>query len=290
MTTFKKLLIIFILTCIHALNTHAYSKITEIQTAINSTSKKLQNVKNENQKVDLLNKLSRLVTQIAQCDLAKKYAHEAKLIAKKNNYRSGLTSAYASLCAIYRDCKEYEASLNYSKLSLKRLSKEKNLEEEAFVYDQLGCWYWETSDTTQGLNYHFKALSLREKLDSTWLTHSFDKIAEIYSKTGNYKQASHYYKKSLQIYKAEKRLSHYAWTLGNLGLMHRWMGQSSEALDYFFKSIDAYTEDEWIDGIIWMQECISSVYKKLDQFEKALQYELSNLKLAKQEKNKIKIA
>ena len=52
MTTFKKLLIIFILICIHALNTHAYSKIAEINNAINTTEQELKSTNNERQKVE----------------------------------------------------------------------------------------------------------------------------------------------------------------------------------------------------------------------------------------------
>lgn len=265
-------LLIFLLTIFVSV-TVVNSQDQEIQEKISLLKKALSKTKSEQKKVDLLNELSRFEMQEGACKMAVLHAHKAEKLAQKSHYTKGLTSAYVSLAAAYRDCGTDKKLFYYSEKGLKNLKINTNYSDEAFLYFQLGDYYSGKGEKEKSKEYLQKGITLSEKTDDLVLQanlHSF--LANLYSQEAKYSDATQHFTKALALYKKSDKTSKIAWTAGNAGLLNYWQGNRVVALRHFNLSLEKYIESNNQEGIIWICGQLGNLYRSIKDFDKALAY------------------
>ncbi len=267
-----RLLLIFFFTHCVCLST-VFSQDNEIRKIIFTLEKTLSTTKNVNKKIDLLNELSRFETQEGECKLAIEHALEAEKLARKNNEVKQITSAYVSLSAAYRDCRDEKKFFHYVTKSLERLKDSYNPTDEAYVYFQLGIFHADKKENEKAKEYLQKGIALSDKTEDALLKGNLQGfIAKFYSDQALYIEAAKHFNKALAFYKKTTWVSKMAWTSGNVGLLNYWQGNRVLAFKHYTYALDKYWQINDTIGVIWIAGQLGNLHRSMKEFNKAAEY------------------
>ncbi len=187
------LLILFIL-CAQIAVTQGINKTESLDSI-------LRNIKNPNEKVDLIIAfLEKPENQYLENNID--IANRAYQIAQQNDYALGKVRAMLKLGNSYFRSSNYKKAMEYAQKS-KEMSEDLNFENElATSYSLIGTIYNELGDYDISSQYFFKSLELFEKLnDKEGVSRSLGDIGMVFYTQQDYKKALEYYNKALTIAK-----------------------------------------------------------------------------------------
>lgn len=273
MYTMNIRLLFIILLSLFVSSSLARAEEIDIQKKITALKKDLTKVKGEEKKVDLLNKLSRYEMQEGDCKTALLHAKQAEGIAKKCKYAKGVTYSYISLVAAFRICGDEKQFLLYREKSIERLKKNPNVNDEAFLYSQIGDYYFGKTQNDKAIKHLKKAIYLSKKVGDLLLeANTSYLLGDVYSREFKYTDAAECYSHSLEIYKKIDYTSRIALAAGNAGLLNYLLGKRPEALTYCVFALEKYEEANNFAGIAWMCGMLGNTYRSIKDYDKALIY------------------
>lgn len=222
--------------------------------SIDSLKQLFNQCKIDTTKVKLLNGLSSKYRDIGNFDSAVFFADSSIRLAINLNYKKGIAKAYnnAGIASYYlgnykNALKNYFASYKtYERLA--NADKANYNKDYADIYNNIGMVYQALNDNKKALEYHKKALHIREGIENNIdLADSYNNIGIIYSQTGEYEKASENYKKALALKLELKNEKSIAQTYNNIGsntlrrgILLKESGNNVGANSYFKKALDNY--------------------------------------------------
>jgi serine phosphatase RsbU (regulator of sigma subunit) len=201
----------------------------------------------------------------------------------------------------YRSISDYDHSFYYARQAKElaeiiQLSSEKNPGWPKGIANSIanmGIVSFNRGDFKIALDYHFKALQIREKIEDKFgMGNTYNSIAITYSNLGNIEKALEYHFKSMKIVEEIGNKIGMGNSYNNIGLLYSDQRNTDQALKYLFKALKISEElNDKLSmegrynniGLVYEQQGSLSVSSNKtmanDKFQKALTYHLKSLKI-----------
>lgn len=229
-------------------------------------------------RVKILNSLSKVLSH-TNADSSIIIATEAKTLAEKIDYKTGLALAFKNIGIGYYWLGKYkETIIKWQQAAevYKLIGDKKGV---ANMLSNQGGVYFVQGDDAKALELHLQSLKMSEDInDSLRILTSLINIGGVYlNKEATYKKALEYFQRSYDLSKLVKDENTIGASAVNLGETYYKLGDDSTALIYLFQSVKAY---EGTENLPYSLNYIGRVYTRQKQFEKAIKthteaYELS---------------
>lgn len=158
-------------------------------------------------------------------------------------------------------------------------------------FNNMGLIHWYKGEYYKALEYHSKALKIREHLsDKEGIAISLSCIGMVYKSQGDCSKALELFFNSLKLskelesekpddYKIKKSMAN---LYVNIGSVYEQFGEYSKALDYGFKSLKIFEEINFRKGIAISYNNIGHIYQDQSNFPKALEQFQNSLEIRKE--------
>jgi tetratricopeptide (TPR) repeat protein len=185
------------------------------QLKIDSMLAVLKTEKEDTNKVNALNVLSREFCETSKFDSGIIYSDDARILAEKLNFLYGIATAYNNSGIIFWRQGNYSKALEYS---FKSLDINKSIGNKNGIGSNLltiGLVYSDMGNFPQALEYDLKALTIAEELgNKDNVAIDLSNIGTIYAQQDNYQKALEYFTRALDM---EREVTQRHW---NFPLMH----------------------------------------------------------------------
>lgn len=213
---------------------------------------------------------------------AKQLATEAKELAEKSNFKSGLAKAHKAIGMSYYFQNNWIDALVQWKLALETYKSIDDLNGVSNILNNLGAVYFNGGDDEAALDYYLQSLRVAEKAeDSLRTVTALINIGTVYlNKQSSRPLAFEYYQKALPL---SIQLGDYdaigtcAVNMGEFYLNNR--NQLDSALYFFEQALDAYQKSA-TGNVAFAMKSIGKVYARRGDYEKAIQYQTEAFELA----------
>jgi len=275
------------------------SFVSAQQNEIDSLLNIIKKDKEDTNKVNHLNFLSRNYADIGNFENALQYANEALHLANtlpNGTGRSGASSSYNNMGIIYMEQGDYPKALeNYFKAL--KISEELGIKFKiAIQYGNLGNAYCAQVNYPKALEYYFKALKIGEELgDKNRVAIQLCNIGIVYNYIGDYAKSLEYYFKAQKMVNETENKTLNAAIVGNIGTVYIDMANAvspdsvaqkeqlfSKALDYSFQGLKLAEEIESKNGITIQMGNIGLLYTNIRNYKEAEKYLFQSLSVAEE--------
>jgi tetratricopeptide (TPR) repeat protein len=151
--------------------------------------------------------------------------------------------------------------------------------EKATYYNNLGYIKDDQGDYENAIEYHEKALEIRQKTlppNHPDLAQSYNNIGGVYDNMGEYSKALSFYEKALEIYQKTLPPNHpdLATSYNNIAMVYMNMGEYSKALSFFEKTHEIFekTLPPNHPSLATSYNNIGGVYRNMGEYSKALSF------------------
>lgn len=202
---------------------------------IDSFARVLKTQKDDTNKANTLNALSRQLWQKGRYPEAKKYADDALALAEIIKFKTGKAIALNNIGIIYAYQGNYPDALKNHRASLTINEAIRNKKGIADCYNAIAGVYWNEGNYPEALKNLFAHFKIEEEMgDKNGIANSLNNVGLIYANQGNYPEALKNYLASLKIKENIGDKNGVSNSLGNIGLLYRNQGNYSEALKNYF--------------------------------------------------------
>ncbi|MFW5886836.1 MAG: tetratricopeptide repeat protein [Bacteroidota bacterium] len=208
------------------------------------------------------------------------YGHQALKLARKINYKKGISSACGSLGFAYGDQGNLEKSIFYflEKIQLEKDSG--NAGEMAKAYSGLGDIYFQKGLYSKSLKYYLQAVKIyKNRKAGSSFREMFYKIGFLYHKLEHDSLAIHNYKKAYLHFEQNNEHDKIALILQEIGKIYVDRHEFEMAFDYYKRALEL--AEELLDerAIAGTKFQIGGLYTARGEFKKALEHFLSALEI-----------
>ncbi len=212
---------------------------------------------------------------------------------KNDTTRLKLLSELSELCEIEDILKYAEPMV---KLAEANIIKDKThklfyLKHLATAFNNIGFYYDQQDDITNGLKYYHKALNIQESIhENQEIASTLNNIGFVYKRLGDISKALDYYHKSLKVEELSKNEEGIASSLINIGSLIADQGDYQNALEYFFKALKFYQKNNDKQHLAILYNNIGGIYVDMKNSSKASDYFKNALSISEEIKDKVGIA
>ncbi len=221
-------------------------------------------------------------------DASIEYFNKALPIYQKAKSWGRLASCYNKISKNQLSDRKLEKSLEHSRKALEISTSylEKNNEEEANAYENIGEYCYKKSEYTNALKNYEKALNSRSKMllkNETLIAQSYDNLGRVHLKLGSYDKAISFFETCLKIKKNILREEHLslAEVYHNIGTAFREKRIYDKALEYYQRALNIrikeFGESDPLIGSSYMN--MGVIFKHREQYQTALDYHRKALKI-----------
>ena len=206
------------------------------------------------------------------------YLHKAYLISKKINNKKCIADVANQLGNNYYYLGDYDNAIRNFLETLTAFESINNLEEVANCYNNIGSVYAEQQNYKKALEYHFKALKLKEKNvangigDENDIAMSYGNIGQAYYYLNDYTNAMDYYNRSMVISEKTGNTKRIALMLNNIGSIYAEEKKYDEALSNFTKALKIQKKNENKRSIAMAFNNIAEVYLMKKAIKNAINF------------------
>jgi signal transduction histidine kinase len=237
---------------------------------IDSLINALEKQKDDTSKVNTLNELARQFLIIRKVADAKKYSEDALVLAKKIDFKKGVTNSYISLGNvsnlqgnIFYSENNYPDALNKFLDALKIYERNNAKKEVPMIHRNIGLVYMIEGHYLEAIKSFLITLRLYEEIhDSNAVARAYNDIGNVYSSQNNYPEALNNYLISLKKYEAIGDKVSMINRFFNIGFIYDDQNNESEALKNFSSALKISQELGYIDGIAASYCNIADIYAK----------------------------
>jgi len=247
---------------------------------IDSLLKVLQSEKEDSNKVNTLNELSKRVFRVGTYTTSDSFAVKALTLAQKINYKKGIARAYLNRGNAFQGSGDYPLSKsNY----LKSVDICKEINDKAGLasdYGNLGNVCEGEGDYKSALEYQLKALAIDSALNSKeGMAKDYSNAGLVYSDESNYAKAVVYFFKALEIDTESHDLTDIGYDYANIGTVYNCQGNYPQALSYFLQCLKLVEKTGDKLGMGSAYGSIGNVYEKEGNYPEALKNQFQSLKV-----------
>jgi signal transduction histidine kinase len=250
---------------------------------IDSLTKALKTQKEDTNKANTLNALSRELWQKARYAEAKQNADDALALAEIIKFDAGKAAALNNVGVIYAYQGNYPEALKNHLASLRINESIGNKKGMADCYNAIAAIYYNEGNYPEALKNLAAYLKMEEEIgDKSGIANAFNNIGLIYSNQGNYPEALRNLFASLKIKEniGDKRGASNA--VNNIGLVYRSQGNYQEALKNYFASLKIKEEIGDKAGIANSYLNIGLTFWDQGNYPEALKNQLASLKISEE--------
>ncbi len=239
-------------------------------------------------RVDLLNQLSVSYFNTSPED-ASKYSNEARVLAEKAEYTSGLAYALKNTGIIYFLNADYVQALTYWNQSLEQFEKANDKKGIANILSNIGAVFYNGGDDVKALDFYLRALRYTEQTNDTLrLVTILNNIGSVYiNNPFTHDTALKYYLKALPLCEKLGDNDAIGTITVNIGEIYLDKGKDSLALEYFQQSVKAYADSK---NLPYSLNDIARVYLKRKDYATALAYHKQALELSEKLSARLEIS
>lgn len=213
---------------------------------------------------------------------ALKIATQAKELAEKSGFRSGLAYAHKAIGMSYYFQNNWIDAMVEWKLALEVFESINDLNGVSNMLNNLGAVHFNGGDDEKAIDYYLQSLRVAEKThDSLRIVTALVNIGTVYlNKKSSRNLAFQYYQRALPI---SVKLGNYdaigtcAVNMGEIYLQDK--NNPDSALIYFEEALDAYQKSA-TGNIAFALKSIGRVYAVRKEFDKAIQFQTKAYQLA----------
>ena len=231
---------------------------------------------------------------------ARRKATEAKELAEKIGYKSGLAKAYKAIGMSHYNQNNWVETLVNWKLSLETFRSINDLAGVSNILNNLGAVHFNQGDDKSAIDYYLESLRVAEaSKDSLRTVTALVNIGTVYlTKEASKPLAMSYYRRVLPLSKALGDLDAYGTNAVNLGEIFLWKPNSVDslkyynldsALYYFESALEAYRSSTTGNVPVALKN-IGKVYAIRGEFAKAIQYQTEAYQIAKASEARLEMA
>lgn len=233
----------------------------------------LKTAKEDTNKVNTLNDISRQYQGTGDFTEALDYAEKSLELAQKLNYSMGIGNAFSSRGGVLWYLGENEKSIE-NHLNAAQIRKEcGDIQGLANSYNNIGLVYLNLGNYEKCLENNLKALKIREEIgDKSGTAGSYNNIGILYLRQGMYDKALENYEKALALrIKVGDKVGQ-GMTYNNIGLVYIEKNDMREALKNLLKGLVIREELGDKKGMADSYLNIGGVYYGQKKHEKALEF------------------
>jgi serine phosphatase RsbU (regulator of sigma subunit)/tetratricopeptide (TPR) repeat protein len=248
-----------------------------------SIIKSLKSIKEDTNKVNTLNKLSRQLNNTGEHEKSLKYAEEAIAISEKLSFIKGKANGYKNIGNIYINRSNYPKALEYYLQALKEFESINDKLGIGKCYGNMGniCQY--QSDYTKALEYYLLSLKCFEEIgDKQLIASSYNNIGEVYRKQSLFEKALDYDARSLKLRREIGDKLGIAGCYNNIGIIYKQRRDYSNALNYYQKALLISQEIKDKQGVGSCFNNMAELYNKSLNYKLALHYGFLGLRMNKE--------
>ena len=153
------------------------------------------------------------------------------------------------------------------------------------------AWEFRAIDRERAVEYAFRAVELSQKTGDKkqWAT-ALNRLGEAYRRNGIFDKSRDYFKKALDIERAEEHTFGIARASSMLAVVERALGNYDVALEYGLESLENFEKIENVAAAARARERMAAIYREQGKYELALQYMSASLETRRQLGNEAQIA
>jgi tetratricopeptide (TPR) repeat protein len=243
----------------------------------------LKTAKEDTNKVNTLNLLSRQYSNTGLYEQAKNYAEQAQSVSEKIDFKIGLGNAISNIGVAYWHQGVYEKALENHLKALKIRTEIGDKQGIAGSYNNIGLVYLNEGNYEKMLANYFKSLKIKEEIgDKNGMANSYNNIGVIYLKQNNYSKALDIYMKSLKIREEIGDKQGTAMSYGNIGLVYFYLNDYKKALDNQLKGLKIKEKIGDQQGMSMSLNNIGNIYINQNDYRMALDIYFRALKINKE--------
>lgn len=191
-----------------------------------------------------------------------------------------LGSIYQTLGSNYIRLSDYENSLMYYQKSVDNYRKADNQLQVGAVLGNMGFIMIMLGDNAGGLELQFEVLKIFEDLGhKTNQANTLLAISTVYQYEEQFELAIQYGEQSLELYKETDDVEGMAFILGNLGNLHKSMGNVEISRDYSYEALSLFRELGQFENIARTLTNLHSMLKNDFRFTEAYEYLIEALEI-----------
>jgi two-component system, NtrC family, sensor kinase len=246
------------------------SLIAALKTAVDDTSKVNA----------LINLSGRLLT--SNTDEALLYANEAKTLAEKLGFKTGLAYSLKSIGMCYYFQANYIEALLFWNQSLSAFQSIGDKLGMANMLNNLGAVNFNQGDDEKAIEYYLESLKISEEIgDKLRIATALVNIGAVYfNKVGTHDLALQYYMKALILSEELLNQDAIGTSAVNIGEIYLTRKDENSALNYFEKALEAYKKSE-NGNVPYAMYNIGRVYAQRNDLNRAISYQQEAYNLAK---------
>ena len=203
---------------------------------MDSLYKNLELFKEDTNLVNTYNSLSFRLNN-TKVDMSLFFAEEARDLALKLKYNSGLVSSYSNIGIAHYFKGEYTIALKNHTKAAEILEKIKNIKRLSAVYNNIALIYLDLGNLNSAEEYFKKSLKLDKiRNDFYGIGDSYNNLGTIYKERQNYRKAVELFNKSLHYKELANDRLNIGSTLTNLGTVNIFLVKYDLAKEQFEKA------------------------------------------------------
>ena len=253
------------------------------QSQISQIEVELADVHDRNHRVDLLNRLSRLVhyKDLPRAIALSKISHD--LAQEGDFYLKGLADSLVNLSQYSIDQTEYAEALDHATYALGIYNTLDHPPGKALARNRLGRINLYLGDYSAALDEHLEELAIAEgaKLDKS-ITQALNSIGNIYSRIHQTDKAIKYYERCLEMSERARDLDDQCRAIVNLAICYIQKGDYAEAMLRATAGLELAEACDNVYVKSWSYRILGEAHLHLERYDEARKYLLEHLQHAEQ--------
>ncbi|WP_185113989.1 tetratricopeptide repeat-containing sensor histidine kinase [Fulvivirga imtechensis] len=253
---------------------------------IDSLKKELQNAKDIESEIDILNELSYSALDI-DYNLSQEYSQKALSLSEKNGYDIGKATALYNMSLHAFQLGSYDSTYVYCEQALIISQESGNKVLSAKIMNRLGVTYQTLGNRKRALSNYLSALRIFEDdNDKGGVAAVCNKLGIFYETQQEYDKALKYYQKALDYHQRIGGPRQQAIVINNIGVVYHKTQQLDKALEHYQRSKALLIKTGDSINISIRDINIGKIHKEWKDYDSASVYLTSALKACEASGNK----
>ncbi len=257
-----------------------YATCYSQQHNIDSLKFLLKTAKEDTNKVNILDQISKNCIATGDYDSTLKYAVLENLLAEKLNFPKGKATSLSRQGSFYYAKGHYLKAISYFLSSVKILKQIGDMNSVIKSYNLVGNIYYDMGNYPKAISYQTLSLKISEQINDTeGIGRCYNNIGNVFQMQGNYPEALKNHLNALQIRQQLGDKYGIASSYHNLANVYTFQENHKQALKYYLTALKVFKEVGEVRDVSTCLMEIGATYSKLKNYTEAIKFSSEALQL-----------